>query len=44
MVMAETQFSPESRVALHFREEASSPPGLRRLRFPFFTIYFVKER
>jgi len=42
--MAETQFSPESRVALHFREEASSPPGLRRLRFPFFTINLSKSK
>ena len=35
MVMAETQFSPESRLALNFREEAIEPARTPPPAFPF---------
>jgi hypothetical protein len=42
MVMAETQKSPES-VRPADARAPTDPPGLRRLRFPFFDL-LVKER
>ena len=43
MVMAETQKSPEICSILETLARPSDPPGLRRLRFPFFDL-LVKER
>ena len=44
MVMAETQISPESRWLSAPVKAPSSPPGLRRLRFSFFTINLSKSK
>jgi hypothetical protein len=43
LVMAETQRSPESVSIRKTRARLLDPPGLRRLRFPFFDS-LVKER